>query len=98
MIYSEKFEAYLFESLEEMETQSDSPTVNEYVFDKISNLIINKLDKITLFYIKVEGTIYSTVISKESALAPLQKCLEKFEAQENYEMCQVCLDLIKNLR
>jgi hypothetical protein len=98
MVYSEKFDAYLFESLEEVESSSDSSHINEYVFKKISSLINEDKDNVVLFYIRVDGVIYSTTINRNSALAPLQKCLEKFISFEDYENCLLCDNLIRCLR
>jgi hypothetical protein len=97
MIYSETLNTYIFESIEEMEENADLPIVNEYIYDKIHDLIKSDEESTILFYINVEDMVYSTVLKRESVIPPLQTCLKKFEEAENYEMCSKCLNLINSL-
>jgi hypothetical protein len=97
MIYSDKLQSYIFDSVDEMEKNADLPSINEYVYGKIESLLSGDAENIILFYITVDDVMYSTFLTRAAVVPPLRMCLKKFEAVEDYEMCAKCFKLINSL-
>lgn len=99
MKYSEKLDAYIFDSVEDINKAltDNVSTINDYIFNKIKNHINSDIESLVLFYVQLEGVLYNVKINRRQLISPLKKCLNRFEDVENYEKCIECHNLIKML-
>lgn len=99
MYYSKKLDTYIFDSVEDINNAltDNVLVINEYIYNKIKKHIDTDIEALILFYIQLEGTLYNVKIKRNKLIAPLLKCLTRFEEIEDYDKCIECRDLIKFL-
>lgn len=62
--------------------------------DNHDNPLINELE---IVEITTGSTRYPIILSRERFIDSLNRCIEFFEELEEYERCQACVDIIKDI-
>ena len=92
---------YQFNSVDDMAKSLDEheDLLNDYVFDKIKYNVENDNDEFILFlvYDQETHTNLNVTVSKSGYLKPLEKCLKKYENNQEYIKCANVKKIIDKL-
>jgi hypothetical protein len=79
-------------------TITNKSDISYFIFGKIKDAIALDLNCVTLFRIN-DSNINTVIKLRENEwIKPLEKCIELFEKHEEYEKCQVCLEIIRDIK
>ena len=72
------------------------------IYDNVINSIQEnymnyEIDEINVVKISVQSKDYSINLTRDKFITSLNRCISFFEETEEYEKCQVCVDIITNI-
>ena len=75
-------------------TKNRKSIITDYIFNKIKTAIELKIDDVYIF------NIDNNVIRLDNSrwLKPIEKCLEFYEYNEDYEKCESCIVLLQKIK
>jgi hypothetical protein len=61
------------------------------------NYLESEIDEINVVKISIQSKDYSINLTRDKFIASLNRCITFFEQSEEYEKCQVCVNMIDNI-